>query len=66
MIDKNQWGELNPKHQDMVLKYLEDVKNNKTRHYMLTVARDGEVPVRSIIYYDNAIDAVSVYDSYKD
>jgi hypothetical protein len=66
MIDKNQWGELNPKHTNMILDYLQDVKENKTSHYMLTIARDGEMPVRSIIYYDNAIDAVTVYESYKD
>jgi hypothetical protein len=33
---------------------------------MITVARDGEQPVRSIIFYDNALDAVSVFNSYKD
>lgn len=66
MDTKNQWGELNPKHTNMIAQYLQDVKENKTTHYMLTVARDGEEPVRSIIYYDNAIEAVTVYESYKD
>ena len=66
MIVKDQWGELNPQHSEMVAQYLVDVKENKTSHYMLTIARDGEEPVRSIIYYDNAIDAVTVYESYKD
>lgn len=34
--------------------------------YMLTVARDGEEPVRSIREFNNALDAVDVYNSYKD
>jgi hypothetical protein len=58
--------ELRPQHTQMVEQYLEDVKNKSTLYYMLTVARDGEDPVRSIVYYDNAIDAVMVYDSYND
>lgn len=63
---KNTWGSLRPKHTEMVEQYIEDVKTKSTSHYMLTVARDGEDPVRSIIYYDNAIDAANVYNSYQD
>jgi hypothetical protein len=33
---------------------------------MLTVARDGEDPVRSVVFYDSALDAVKVYNSYID
>lgn len=63
---KDTWGSLRPKHTQMVEEYIEDVKNKSTLYYMITVARDGEDPVRSIIYYDNAIEAVNVYDSYQD
>lgn len=34
--------------------------------YMLTIARDGESPVRSIYFYDNAIDATTGYLAYTD
>jgi hypothetical protein len=34
--------------------------------YMLTIARDGESPVRSIYFYDNAIDAATGYSAYQD
>lgn len=33
---------------------------------MLTIARDGESPVRSIYFYDNAIDAANGYAAYQD
>jgi hypothetical protein len=34
--------------------------------YMLTISRDGESPVRSIYFYDNAIDATTGYTAYTD
>ncbi len=33
---------------------------------MLTIARDGEHPVRSIYFYDNAVDATIGYQAYQD
>ena len=50
----------------MVDQYLEDIKNNKNFSYMLTIARDGEDPVRTIIFYTNAIDAAEAYNKYTD
>lgn len=58
--------ELNNLHIDMVEKFKEQVQQKTTSTYMLTVARDGESPVRSIYFYDNAIDASSGYEAYSD
>jgi hypothetical protein len=58
--------ELNNLHIDMVEKFKEQVQQKTTSTYMLTVARDGESPVRSIYFYDNAIDASSGYEAYLD
>jgi len=59
-------SELKPSHKIMVDKYIEDVKNNKNSSYMLTIARDGEEPVRTIIFYTNAIEAAEAYNKYTD
>lgn len=50
----------------MVAKYISDAKEGKISHYIITVARDGEYPVRSIISFDNVVDAVAGYEMYKD
>jgi hypothetical protein len=57
--------QLKPEHEDVVNNFL---KENQKVHssYMLTIARDGEHPVRSIYYYSNALDAVSSYNRYTD
>lgn len=57
--------ELRQENSDIVLKFIE---NNKTNNcsYMLTIARDGESPVRSIYIFDNIIDAVKGYERYTD
>jgi hypothetical protein len=57
---------LNPTNLDMVNTYLVEVQLKKASGYMLTIARDGESPVRSIYFYDNAIDAVNGYEAYQD
>lgn len=57
---------LNPTNADMVQRYREDVQANQADAYMLTVARDGETPERSIYFYDNAIDASQAYGKYGD
>ncbi|MEY3364651.1 MAG: hypothetical protein RL332_451 [Actinomycetota bacterium] len=59
-------NELNPSHSDIINKYLQDAKDRKIGHYMITVARDGEDPVRSIISFQNIEDAVDGYRMYQD
>jgi hypothetical protein len=58
--------ELNNSHTDMVEKFKQQVQQKTADSYMLTIARDGESPVRSIYFYDNAIDASSGYEAYSD
>jgi len=53
-------------HNTMVSNYLESVKNKTAYSYMLTIARDGESPVRTIIFFTNAIDAAEAYNKYTD
>lgn len=53
-------------HKEMVDQYISDAKEGKISHYIITVSRDGESPVRSIISYDNVIDAVAGYQMYQD
>ena len=59
-------GQLNSKHFEVVDEYLQQVNLKKATSYMLTIARDGESPVRTIIFYDNAIEAAEAYNMYKD
>lgn len=54
------------KNKEIVMQYKLDVENNIATDYMLTVARDGEEPVRSIIFYSNALEAVDAFNSYTD
>lgn len=58
--------DLKPEHNDFVNEYISSVKNKTQTAYMLTIARDGETPVRTIIYYSNAIDAAEAYNKYTD
>lgn len=58
--------QLRSQHSDMVSAYLTEVKNKQATAYMLTIARDGEEPVRTIIFYENAIDAAEAYNMYND
>lgn len=64
--DRDEWGELNLKNAEIVQGYLESIKNKSCSHYMITITRDGESPERSVIFYDSAIEAVNVYESYQD
>ena len=59
-------SDLNPTNEVFVREYKEAVKQNKANSYMLTIARDGESPVRSIYFYDNAVDATIGYEAYQD
>jgi hypothetical protein len=58
--------ELKNSHIDIVEKFKQQVQQKTADAYMLTIARDGESPVRSIYFYDNAIDASSGYQAYSD
>jgi hypothetical protein len=55
-----------PNHDDMVNSYIQNAKDGKISHYMITVSRDGESPVRSIISFDSADQAIEGYDMYQD
>lgn len=59
-------SELNTGHIDMVQDYKNRVSNKTADSYMLTIARDGESPVRSIYFYGDAIDAANGYNAYTD
>jgi hypothetical protein len=59
-------NELNPTHSDIVNDYIKNSKEGKVAHYMITVARDGEQPVRSIISFDNVEQAIEGYEMYQD
>lgn len=58
--------QLKPSHTDIVNEYIANAKEQKINHYIITVSRDGESPVRSIISYDNVVDAVAGYEMYQD
>ena len=53
-------------HVDMVSDYINEVNNKTATSYMLTIARDGESPVRTIIFYDNSLEAAEAYNKYTD
>lgn len=58
--------ELKSQHIDMVQDYRNRVAARTADSYMLTVARDGESPARSIYFYGDAIDAATGYEAYTD
>ena len=58
--------QLKPNHDDIVNDYIKNSKNGSVGHYMITVSRDGESPVRSIISFDNVEQAVEGYEMYQD
>ena len=59
-------GQLKQEHHDVVKDYLDAVESKKGNSYMLTIARDGEEPARSIIFFPNAIEAAEAYNMYND
>lgn len=59
-------GMLNPTNQTYVDEFKARVAAGRGDSYMLTIARDGESPVRSIYFYDNAVDAGRGYEAYQD
>lgn len=58
--------QLKSSHTDIINQYISDAKAQKINHYIITISRDGESPVRSIISYDNVVDAVAGYQMYQD
>ena len=59
-------SDLNMTNQTMVEEFKARAASGRGDSYMLTIARDGETPVRSIYFYDNAIDAATGYAAYTD
>ena len=59
-------GDLNQHHVDMVQEFKDRVAAGKGDSYMLTIARDGESPARSIYFYGDAVEAARGYDAYTD
>jgi exopolysaccharide biosynthesis predicted pyruvyltransferase EpsI len=57
---------LNHGHVDMVEEFKLRVASGKGDSYMLTVARDGESPARSIYFYADALTAAEGYSAYQD
>jgi hypothetical protein len=53
-------------HDAMVKDYITNSKEGNVSHYMITVSRDGESPVRSIISFDNMEQALEGYEMYQD
>jgi hypothetical protein len=59
-------GQLKQEHHDVVKEYVDSVNEKRSDAYMLTIARDGEEPARSIIFFPNAIEAAEAYNMYND
>ena len=57
---------LNPVNKTLIEQYKDKVLEGSADSYMLTIARDGESPARSIYFYSNAIDAANGYEAYRD
>jgi hypothetical protein len=58
--------QLKPNHDDIVNDYINNSASGSIGHYMITVSRDGESPVRSIISFDNLDQALEGYEMYQD
>ncbi len=57
---------LRPEHFSIVDIFLNENENLKETHYMLTIARDGESPERSIYHYNGPLGVAEAYDRYTD
>jgi hypothetical protein len=53
-------------HEDMLNNYIKGTAEKTIQHYIITVSRDGEFPVRSIISFDNIKEALEGYEMYQD
>ena len=59
-------SELKHAHFEIVDEYTRNAKDGKVNHYMITISRDGESPVRSIVSFDNLEQALEGYKMYQD
>jgi hypothetical protein len=50
--------QLKPNHDDIVNDYIKNSASGNVGHYIITVSRDGESPVRSIISFDSVEQAL--------
>jgi len=53
-------------HLSMINDYNKGTKDGNVFHYLITVSRDGESPVRSIISFDSLTEATEGYEMYQD
>jgi len=51
---------------ELIALFKRETAEGKNQAYMVTIARDGESPVRSIYRFDNAVDAAAGYAAYTD
>lgn len=58
-------SELKLEHISVVDEFLR-ANSGASTHYMLTIARDGESPARSIYHYNSPIDVTEAYNKYTD
>jgi hypothetical protein len=59
-------SELNPINQTIIDEYIKATKERRVSHYIVTVSRDGEIPARSLVLFQNIEEAVQGYSMYKD
>jgi len=65
MYKNESLSQLNPEHFRIVSEFLKE--NSKIKQeYMVTVARDGEFPVRSLYVFNTILDAINCYNKYTD
>ena len=62
-MDGQQMPELKPEHADIVNDYLKNARH-QGYSFMLTIARDGESPARSIYHFGDAVTASEAYSRY--
>lgn len=53
-------------HTNMIDEYVKGTQRGNVFHYLITVSRDGESPVRSIISFDSLNEATEGYEMYQD
>lgn len=62
---KESLSQLSPQHEQLVNDFIKQNQGTNST-YMITTARDGEYPARSIYYFTNVIDSVKAYEKYTD
>jgi hypothetical protein len=59
-------SELRDFNSELIEMYKRENAAGNNQGYLVTIARDGESPVRSIYRYDNAVEAAAGYAAYTD